>query len=124
MARNVKCINCVSLKDAWCEKVIDSPCPDLERDCQHFHQKTNGDRIRAMSDEVLAEFLCAIAFARETPWSDLFAREFCDSCSSIKAIIEETGKEIELCECDFSDGKCPHGDDVVWWLKQPVKEDN
>lgn len=55
MARKVKCINCVNLKDDWCEKVIDSPCPDSERDCQHFRQKTNGDRIRAMSDAQLAK---------------------------------------------------------------------
>lgn len=44
MSRNVKCINCVNLKDDWCEKVIDSPYPDLERNCRHFQQKTNADQ--------------------------------------------------------------------------------
>lgn len=29
---------------------------------------------------------------------------------------------MDLHECDFTDGKCPHGSDIVWWLQQPVKE--
>ena len=53
----MKCRNCVNFKSEWCEKVNDSPDPDLERDCQYFKQKTNADRIRAMTDEELAEFL-------------------------------------------------------------------
>ena len=52
---SVKCKNCKNFKDDWCEKVVDSPYPDLERDCNHFVQATNADRIRAMSDEELAD---------------------------------------------------------------------
>ena len=55
MPKNVKCENCNHLrKNGWCPKKVDSPVPDMLRDCQHFWQKTNGDLIRAMSDEELA----------------------------------------------------------------------
>ena len=57
MAKNVVCKKCNNLVNDWCEKVIDSPDPDMQRDCHHFREKTNADRIRAMSDEELAEML-------------------------------------------------------------------
>ena len=53
-----KCKNCKNFMDDWCENVNDSPCPDLNRDCPHFCQQTNADRIRAMSDEDLARWIC------------------------------------------------------------------
>ena len=55
MAKNVVCKKCNNLVNDWCEKVIDSPDPDMQRDCQHFCEKTNAQKIRAMSDEELAE---------------------------------------------------------------------
>ena len=58
MPKNVVCKNCNNLVNDWCEKVIDSPDPDVQRDCPHFHEKTNADRIRKMNDEELAMFLC------------------------------------------------------------------
>ena len=58
MPKNVVCKKCNNLVNDWCEKVIDSPDPDMQRDCQHFREKTNADRIRAMSDEELAKLLC------------------------------------------------------------------
>ena len=58
MAKNVVCKKCNNLVNGWCEKVIDSPDPDMQRDCQHFCEKTNADRIRNMNDEELAMFLC------------------------------------------------------------------
>ena len=57
MAKNVVCKKCNNLVNDWCEKVIDSPDPDMQRDCPHFHEKTNADRIRSMSDEELATHL-------------------------------------------------------------------
>ena len=57
MPKNVVCKKCINLVNDWCEKVIDSPDPDMQRDCQHFCEKTNADRIRAMSDEELADVL-------------------------------------------------------------------
>lgn len=86
-------------------------------------KQTNGDRIRAMSDEELAKFLKSLAFGRETPWADPFARKLCDNCPTIICVAKETGEEMELHECDFEDGECPHGDDILWWLKEPVEEE-
>ena len=61
MAKNVVCKKCNNLVNDWCEKVIDSPDQDMQRDCQYFCEKTNADRIRVMSDEQLAKemiFFC------------------------------------------------------------------
>ena len=58
MAKNVVCKKCNNLVNDWCEKVIDSPDQDMQRDCQYFCEKTNADRIRAMRDEELAKLLC------------------------------------------------------------------
>ena len=57
MPKNVVCKKCNNLVNCWCEKVIDSPYPDMQRDCQHFREKTNADRIRSMSDDELADVL-------------------------------------------------------------------
>ena len=53
MPKNVVCKKCNNLVNDWCEKVIDSPDPDMQRDCQHFREKTNADRIRSMTDDEL-----------------------------------------------------------------------
>ena len=37
--RDVKCKDCAEYRDEWCEKVIDSPYPDMLRDCQYFREK-------------------------------------------------------------------------------------
>ena len=55
MPKNIVCKKCNNLVNGWCEKVIDSPDPDMQRDCQHFREKTNADHIRSMSDEEMAE---------------------------------------------------------------------
>ena len=57
MPKNVMCKKCNNLINGWCEKKIDSPDPNMVRDCQYFLEKTNADRIRAMTDEELAHFL-------------------------------------------------------------------
>lgn len=54
MPKNVMCKNCNNYRNDWCEIVLDSPDPDMVRDCRHFWLKTNADRIRSMSDEELA----------------------------------------------------------------------
>lgn len=86
------------------------------------HQMTNADRIRAMSDKELAEFLEQIAYARETPWSEPFAEKFCKSCPTTTCTVEGYHHPMDLHECDFTDGKCPHGEDILWWLQQPYNE--
>lgn len=37
--RNVKCVDCVEYRNEWCEKIIDSPYPDMLRDCKYFHER-------------------------------------------------------------------------------------
>lgn len=54
MKKYVVCKKCNNLVNDWCEKVIDSPDQDMQRDCQYFCEKTNADRIRSMTDEELA----------------------------------------------------------------------
>ena len=61
VAKNVVCKKCNNLVNDWCEKVIDSPDQDMQRDCQYFCEKTNADCIRSMDDEELAEFLIDLA---------------------------------------------------------------
>lgn len=95
MAENVKCKNCNRLKNHWCEAVIDSPDEDMIRDCQHFSQKTNADRIRAMTDEKLAVYFC---------------RRFL-ACSS------NTCPGTELCVA----GGC-NANGLLKWLKQPAED--
>ena len=55
MPKNVVCKKCNNLVNGWCEKVVDSPDQDIQRDCQYFCGKTNADHIRSMSDEEMAE---------------------------------------------------------------------
>lgn len=57
MTGKAKCKNCTILFHGWCDKIIDSPDPEMERDCEHFQQRTNADWIRSASDEELALFL-------------------------------------------------------------------
>ena len=59
--KNIKCRNCFFYRNDWCEKIVDSPDPEEVRDCNYFREMTNADRIRAMSDEELAEFLIDLA---------------------------------------------------------------
>ena len=66
MPKNVMCKKCSNLINGWCEKKIDSPDPNMVRDCQYFWEKTNADRIRAMSDEELAKEMRSHAFALAT----------------------------------------------------------
>lgn len=106
-----KCHGFIDMKDNF--------HPHIER--PFLPPMTNADKIRAMNDEELAAFMCSLAYARNTPWSDPFCRTFCDNCPTVEGKIEETGQTMEFNECDFVDGKCPHGDDVIWWLRQPAE---
>lgn len=103
-----------------------SPCSECDSLTHNKYEAvknhTEAERIRAMSDVELAKFLECLAFSRDPPWSDPFARKFCDNCPTVRCVVEEFGQEMECNECELSDGKCPHGDDVLWWLKEPVKE--
>lgn len=86
--------------------------------CRCRDPMTNADRINAMTIEEKAEFLSSIAYGRETPWSEPFAEKFCKSCPTTTCTVEGYHHPMDLHECDFTDGKCPHGDNIVWWLQQ------
>ena len=95
MPKNVVCKKCNNLVNDWCEKVIDSPDPDMQRDCQYFSEKTNADRIRNMTDEELALWICGVY-----------------------DIEEENGKFINGI---IIPGYAPH--DIEEWLQQPCGGD-
>ena len=83
--------------------------------------QTNADRLDAMSTEERAQFLYSIAYSGETPWSKPFYERFCKGCPAPEYTLDD-GRKLCLHECDFKDGKCPHGTDIVWWLQQPAEE--
>ena len=35
----IKCEDCEEYRNEWCGKVLDSPHPDMLRDCQYFHER-------------------------------------------------------------------------------------
>lgn len=37
----MKCKNCKNLIDHWCEKVIDSPDEEMDRECKHYEVMSN-----------------------------------------------------------------------------------
>lgn len=99
-----------------------------DKDCRHFDgsggvyretPKTNADCLDAMTIEEKADFISSIAYGRATPWCEPFAEKFCKSCPETKCEIPDYLNPLFLHECDFTDGKCPHGSDIVWWLQQP-----
>lgn len=45
-------------KYPWCFTKNDCPDIEIERDCDKYECMTNADKIRNMTDEELAEFLC------------------------------------------------------------------
>ena len=91
MAKNVVCKKCNNLVNDWCEKVIDSPDPDMQRDCQHFREKTNAQKIRAMSDEELA------------------------------AMLWKTGRNYRAVCADPVVDYNEHRDHLIAWLQQPAE---
>lgn len=95
------------------------PMPEIKP-----RQKTNADRIRAMSDDQLRDFLAKVENESCEPvWSKEFCKKFCDSCPTVTGKIEGYNKEMEFHECEFVNGKCPHGNELDWWLRQPAKEE-
>ena len=101
MKKYVVCKKCNNLVNDWCEKMIDSPDPDMQRECQYFCEKTNADRIRAMSDEELAKHLHDIS------WD-------CHLCVEHKRLDNEPLLHGEKC-----DEKC--AEHCLEWLKQPAE---
>ena len=110
---------------AKCNDLFDEDGGEILNDetVTYRHQMTNADRINSMTIEEKADFLSSIAYGRETPWSEPFARRMCDSCPTVHGTYD-SGIEDDFHECDFLDGKCPHGSSIAWWLQQPAEEDD
>ena len=92
MAKNVVCKKCNNLVNGWCEKVIDSPDPDMQRDCQHFCEKTNADRIRSMTDDELNDLFHDIYDAGE---EDAVAYEWGQRTNSFEWTMDWLQKTAE-----------------------------
>lgn len=37
--KDIKCSDCDEYRNEWCEKIVDSPHPDIIRDCQYWHKR-------------------------------------------------------------------------------------
>lgn len=83
----------------------DSPDEKTDQDCRFFQQKTNADRIRAMSDEEMAELL--------------ISADFCEGC--------EYCDKVGICRYyeAHPDGVLADGckQAARKWLQQPAEED-
>lgn len=81
---------------------------------------TNGDRFRMKSDEEIAdapELLESSRYSRERE----FVEECCKKCP-VQLLKIESEEVIELHPCDFEEGECPHGNALLWWLRQPAED--
>ena len=107
----MKCRNCVHLYRDWCLHKLDSPDPDLDRECKDYKQATNADRIRAMSNEELAEFLIF------SPEMEFDVCRFCEYWNT-------SGDDRGICLT--KDGICRAEANCAAfkkWLRQPAEED-
>ena len=104
--------DCSTCKNDWSGNQLCNECyvgspPSNWEPNEYYEPYTNGDRIRNMNDEELADFLLKLVYSQDTPWSIPFAKKFCENCPTVEATIVETGKIMKFNECDFDDGKCP-----------------
>ena len=96
-----KCKTCINMHNHWCEKIVDSPHEDDERECEHYKCMTNGDRIRKMEDAELTDIiLCPYDTAGEPieimPCvKDGNAQEVVPPEDCKKCMMEWLGKEVE-----------------------------
>lgn len=117
MSENVKCKNCNNLRNVnWCEWLV-NPDPERARDCQYFQQKTNGDRIRAMNDEELAEFIRKMVDGSNSHEIGCYE---CIYYGTHHSDISNKGTPLYECEGCSGEGI---GLDIHKWLQRPAQED-
>ena len=56
---------------SWCKIVHDNLYIDIERECEHYAQATNADRIRSMTDEELSEWVIGIMCRTGKPYMEI-----------------------------------------------------
>lgn len=92
----MKCKNCknlnrkiewspVTYQYPWCYEINDSPDIERERECSKYCGKTNGDKIRRMTDEELAEHFSDLI-------KDTREHEYCEDISDWLIWLQ---KEVE-----------------------------
>lgn len=88
--KNVKCKNCSNYIHQWCEPKLDSPDPELVRDCSYFKQKTIFDQLKSMDIDRLAKGLVDIG------WD-------CNNCSEAERLSDNPLLKYERCDekCEF-----------------------
>lgn len=117
--RDVKCSHCEEYRNEWCEKVIDSPHPDILRDCQYFHEaKTRWIPCsERMPEEKDAGILKKLGTEKRSEY--------------VLATVEVKGERMTVTACTY-DGKWdwnmkyafPDYEVVAWMpLPEPYKEE-
>ena len=88
---NVQCKNCANYINEWCNNIVDSPCPDLERNCNYYCDRTYYYDIKNMNIHQMAEFL-----VQKVGWD-------CNNCSENERISDNLLCKYEQCdeECEF-----------------------
>ena len=86
----VNCKNCVNYIREWCEPILDSPDPDINRYCDCFEQKTRFDYIKSMNIEEMSKYLVEIG------WD-------CNNCSEEERLSDNPLLRWEKCDndCEF-----------------------
>lgn len=93
--KNVQCKNCANYINEWCNKIVDSPCPDLERNCNYYCDRTYYYDIKNMNIDQMAEFL-----VQKVGWD-------CRNCSENKRMRNVIFSTDKLFSVDIScDDKC------------------
>ena len=108
-----KCKNCMNFKLVdekktkyrFCPCTMDSKDPDEERECAFYKHMTNGDRIRNMTDEELAELVSSGEWACICPMCEFYGTTDC-------AFDEDYGTEDKKI--------CAKG--VMKWLQSQAEE--
>lgn len=69
--RNIKCADCAEYRNEWCEKIIDSPYPDIIRDCQYWHERKDMvEVIRCRDCKHRYTDDCSMRFVEWIEWDD------------------------------------------------------
>ena len=91
--RFIQCKKCFNLINDWCEKVADSPHPELTRDCEHYRVLTNGDALRRLTDSELTSFI--LRSNRVCPYAACIHLAPEDKTSCHQCWRDWLGREIE-----------------------------
>ena len=108
----VKCKYCSNYIHEWCEPMIDSPDPELLRDCKHFKQKTIFDHIKSLNIDELSECLVEIG------WD-------CNNCSEEERLSDNPLLRWEKCDeqcklhCkEWLESKLSEKDEYLTYIKE------